>query len=194
MGATVHSPDLGAVQAELDAFLASRRSLVLGTQGEDGCVELSVAPFVPFELQAPLPRACASFALSGPWTWMPRGCENRMSGLAVFLSDLAPHTANLRRTGAAEVLLLEDEAEARQPFARTRLSLTCSVGMLDREDAQGRAVLEAMEAAFGGIVPLLRGLPDFHLFLLVPRVGRYVAGFGKAYRLEGLRVVEHLGT
>ncbi|MEW5972210.1 MAG: pyridoxamine 5'-phosphate oxidase family protein [Pseudomonadota bacterium] len=164
MAATVPSPDPGTVQAELAAFLASRRSLVLGTQGEDGRVELSVAPFVPFE-----------------------------HGLAVFLSDLAPHTANLRRTGGAEVLLLEDEAEARQPFARTRVSLTCSVGMLDREDAQGRVVLEAMEAAFGGIVPLLRGLPDFHLFVLAPTGGRFVAGFGRAFRLEGLRVVEHLG-
>jgi len=160
----VPSPDLAAAQAELERFLASRRSLVLGTQGVGDQVELSVAPFVPYEHK-----------------------------FAVFLSDLAPHTGNLRRTGGAEVLLLEDEAEARQPFARIRLSLTCRVGMLDREGAQGRAVLEAMEAAFGGIVPLLRGLPDFHLFLLAPTGGRFVAGFGRAFRVEGLRVVEHLG-
>ena len=164
MAAIVPSPDLGEAQAELAAFLASRRSLVLGTLGEDGRVELSVAPFVPHG-----------------------------NGFAVFLSDLAPHTANLRRTGRAEVLLLEDEAEARQPFARTRVSLTCHAGMLDREEAEGKAMLEAMEAAFGGIVPLLRSLPDFHLFVLTPSGGRFVAGFGRAFRLEGLQVVEHLG-
>ncbi|MEW6467153.1 MAG: pyridoxamine 5'-phosphate oxidase family protein [Pseudomonadota bacterium] len=164
MGATVRSPDLEAVQADLEAFLASRRSLVLGTRGEDGQVELSVAPFVPHG-----------------------------DGLAVFLSDLAPHTANLRRYPSAEVLLLEDEADASQPFARTRVSLSCNVRPLERDDEPEGAVLEAMEAAFGGIVPLLRGLPDFHLFILEPLVGRYVAGFGRAYRLEGQRVVEHLG-
>jgi putative heme iron utilization protein len=164
MAAIVPSPDLGEAQAELAAFLASRRSLVLGTLGEDGRVELSVAPFVPHG-----------------------------DGFAVFLSDLAPHTGNLRRTELAEVLLLEDEAAARQPFARTRVSLTCRAGMLNREGVQGRAVLQAMEASFGGIVPLLRSLPDFHLFVLTPGGGRFVAGFGRAFRLEGLQVVEHLG-
>ncbi|MGB9670101.1 MAG: HugZ family protein [Halothiobacillaceae bacterium] len=164
MAATVPSPDLGEAQAELAAFLASRRSLVLGTLGEDGRVELSVAPFVPYG-----------------------------DGFAVFLSDLAPHTANVRRTGRAEVLLLEDESDVRQPFARTRVSLTCHAWMLDRQGAAGKAMLEAMEAAFGSIVPLLRGLPDFHLFILKPTGGRFVAGFGRAFRLEGVQVVEHLG-
>jgi putative heme iron utilization protein len=164
MAAIVPSLDLGEAQAELAAFLASRRSLVLGTLGEDGRVELSVAPFVPHG-----------------------------DGFAVFLSDLAPHTGNLRRTGLAEVLLLEDEANTRQPFARTRVSLSCRAGMLDRGSAQGEAVLQAMEASFGGIVPLLRGLPDFHLFVLTPGGGRFVAGFGRAFRMGGLRVVEHLG-
>lgn len=164
MGATVPSPELREAQAELAAFLARRRSLVMGTLGEDGKVELSVAPFVP-----------------------------QADGLVVFLSELAPHTAHLRRTGRAEVLLLEDEVEARQPFARRRVSLACRVEPLERDAEQGRAALEAMEAAFGGIVPLLRGLPDFHLFVLTPTTGRFVAGFGRAFRLEGLKVVEHLG-
>lgn len=163
MGATVPSPDLGRVQSDLETFLASRRSLVLGTQAEDGRVELSVAPFVASE-----------------------------EGFAVFLSDLAPHTANLRRSASVEALLLEDEADARQPFARTRVSLACSAMPIQSDDERGEVVLDQMESLFGGIVPLLRGLPDFHLFLLRPVSGRYVAGFGKAYRMEGLRVVEHL--
>ncbi|MDM7322544.1 MAG: pyridoxamine 5'-phosphate oxidase family protein [Gammaproteobacteria bacterium] len=158
------SPDLEDIQAELASFLASRRTLVLGTLNEDGRVELSVAPFVPHG-----------------------------DGFAVFLSELAPHTANLGRTQLAQVLLLEDEAQVRQPFARTRVSFDCRAERLDRESAQGRAVLQVMEASFGGIVPLLFSLPDFHLFLLTPGAGRFVAGFGRAFRLEGLRVVEHLG-
>lgn len=164
MGATVPTPELAAAQGELEGFLASRHSLVLGTLNEDGRVELSVAPFVPHG-----------------------------DGFALFLSELAPHTANLGRTQRAEVLLLEDEAQVRQPFARTRVSLTCHATMLDREDAQAQVVFQAMEATFGGIVPLLRSLPDFHLFVLTPSEGRFIAGFGRAFRLEGLRVSEHLG-
>ncbi|TQV64156.1 MAG: HugZ family protein [Halothiobacillaceae bacterium] len=156
-------PGMASVQSDLDAFLSTRRSLVLGTRGGDGLPELSVAPF------------------------MRDG-----DGFVVFLSDLAPHTRNLRREPAAEVLLLEDEADARQPFARARVSLSCAAEPLDRASARGDALLGQMEAAFGGIIPLLRGLPDFHLFRLTPSGGRYVAGFGKAWRLSGLTVAEHL--
>ncbi|MEW6765360.1 MAG: pyridoxamine 5'-phosphate oxidase family protein [Pseudomonadota bacterium] len=155
--------DLAPVREELSAFLASRASLVLGTRGDEGRAELSVAPFVA-----------------------------DVDGFVIFLSDLAPHTRNLRREPRAEVLLLEDEAETRQPFARRRVSLSCKVDSLDRESEEGGTLLDRMEAAFGGIVPLLRSLPDFHLFRLTPQAGRYVAGFGKAYRLEGLTLVEHL--
>lgn len=163
MAATVPSPELDQVQDDLEAFIASRRSLVLGTVAGDGHVELSVAPFVL--------------------------CDE---GFAVFLSDLAPHTANLRRSPSVEVLLLEDEADVRQPFARTRVSLACAAVAIERENVRGQVLLERMESVFGGIVSLLRGLPDFHLFLLRPEGGRYVAGFGKAYQLAGLRVMEHL--
>ncbi len=164
MDATVPGADLATTQTELEAFLARRRSLVLGTLAEDGRVGLSVAPFILYA-----------------------------QGFAVFLSELAPHTAALRRTGQAEVLLLEDEAKTRQPFARARVSLACQVEMLDREDGQGRAVLAAMQEAFGEIIPLLCGLPDFHLFHLQPGEGRFIAGFGRAYLLQGLQVVGHIG-
>lgn len=165
MAVTVPSSDVGlaAIQSELESFLSTRRSLVLGTRGEDGLPELSVAPFV-----------------------------RDGDGFVVFLSDLAPHTRNLRREPVAEVLLLEDEVELRQPFARTRVSLSCAAEVLDRDSERGEALLAQMEAAFGGIIPLLRSLPDFDLFYLSPKGGRYVAGFGKAWQLSGLAITEHL--
>lgn len=163
MDAIVPSSDLTVAQSELAAFLASRSGAVLGTRGEDGFPELSVAPFVREE-----------------------------DMFAMFLSDLAPHTRNLRREPRVEVLLLDDEAETRQPFARQRVSLSCSVEEVAPDTARSEAMFALMERRFGGMVPLLRGLPDFHLFLLKPYGGRYVAGFGKAYRLEGLSIAEHL--
>ena len=163
MADTVQNSDLVPVQAALDGFLSSRASLVMGTRGEQGEVELSVAPFL---------------------------CEQGM--FYVLLSGLAPHTGNLHRESRAEILLLEDEADARQPFARTRVSLSCVAEAIDQNAVDGQAVLQGMESAFGNIVTLLRSLPDFQLFCLTPQEGRYIAGLGRAYRLSGLSVVEHL--
>jgi len=66
------------------------------------------------------------------------------------------------------------------------------VTRLAREDERSDAIFELMQARFGTIVPLLRGLNDFYVFVFTPKQGRFIAGFGKAYRLEELRVVEHL--
>ena len=80
----------------------------------------------------------------------------------------------------------------RQPFARQRLSLGCVAERLERDDACSQEAFGRMERQFGSIIPLLQGLADFHVFILRPGAGRFVAGFGRAYRLDGLRVVEHL--
>ncbi|MEW5838232.1 MAG: pyridoxamine 5'-phosphate oxidase family protein [Pseudomonadota bacterium] len=152
-----------ALQAQLDAFVAQRQSLVLATQDEHGVCELGLAPFVWHE-----------------------------GGFAVLLSGLAPHTQHLARDSALQVMLLDDEASARQPFARQRLSLRCESVRLERESAQSDSWFDLLAQRFGSIVPLLRGLPDFNVHVLSPQQGRFVAGFGKAYRLQGLRVVEHL--
>jgi len=52
-----------------------------------------------------------------------------------------------------------------------------------------------MEARFGNVVGLLRGLGDFVMFRLVPQSGRFVMGFGQAFVLAGagLRELQHIG-
>ncbi len=165
MGNIVVSTDSDnlALQKQLDEFLTHRQSLVLATQGEDGISELGLAPFV----------------------WHD-------GAFAVLLSGLATHTQHLAHEPRLQVMLLEDEADARQPFARQRLSLRCEAVRLERESAQSDILFDRLAERFGSIIPLLRGLADFHVFILTPQGGRFVAGFGKAYRLDGLRVVEHL--
>lgn len=152
-----------AVQNQLDDFIAQRNSLVLATHDAQGECELGVAP-----------------------------CVHVDGAFAVLLSQLAPHTRHLETEPRLNVMFLQDEADLRQPFARQRLVLSCDAARLERADARSDALFEQMESCFGSIVPLLRGLADFHVFVLTPRSGRFVAGFGKAYRLEGLQVAEHL--
>ncbi len=103
----------------------------------------------------------------------------------VFVSELSQHTGNLRATACASALLIEDEAQAAEAFARRRLVFECSAELVGREAPLWRGIVDRFEARFGEIVDTLRQLKDFVLFRLHPESGLYVKGFGQAYRIEG---------
>jgi len=112
----------------------------------------------------------------------------------IFVSQLASHTQDLLVNPQASILLIQDEAETRQIFARRRISYQCDVEVVTQDDADYLPMLDTMEQRFGNVVELLRSLPDFILFRLKPYQGQYVKGFGKAYKLtgEGLLELEHI--
>ncbi len=112
----------------------------------------------------------------------------------IFISQLAGHTQNLIDNPQASILLIEDEANARQIFARQRISYQCTVEIVTSDEADYLRQLDAMQARFGNVMELLQTLPDFILFRLTPYQGQYVLGFGKAYTLvgEGLLALEHI--
>jgi len=137
-------------------FLGGFRALVLATTGNDGTPDASYAPFV-------------------------RGNDNVFY---IYVSRLARHTSNLDATGQASVLLIENEADAEEIFARKRLTLRCAVWPIDRHDARWAAVMDRFAVQFGSVIELIRPLEDFVLFALEPTVATYVEGFAQAYRLE----------
>lgn len=113
----------------------------------------------------------------------------------IFVSGLASHTQEILSHPQVSVLLVEDETVARQIFARTRATYRCVAEVVARDDAIFPPMLDALEARFGNVVGLLRGLGDFVLFRLKPVSGRFVMGFGQAFVLagEGLRELQHIG-
>ena len=46
-------------------------------------------------------------------------------------------------------------------------------------------VLDKFQQRFGNIIEVIASLADFHLFQIRPQSGRFVKGFGQAYRLSG---------
>jgi len=112
----------------------------------------------------------------------------------IFVSGLASHTQDLLANPSASVLLMQDEQDTRQIFARQRASYQCDVEVVSDNEADYAIMLDKLEARFGNVVELLRGLPDFILFRLRPYKGQFVMGFGKAYTLtgEGLLELEHI--
>lgn len=154
-------PDLERVTQDIQALIDRLGSLTLVTLDAEGDPEPSYAPYL-FQDGA----------------------------FHLFISQLAPHTGHLETQARASVMLMADETQTAQIFARERLILRCSVDWPEGETSA--RVLDAMQERHGSVLSLLRRLPDFRLVRLNPRDGRYVAGFGKAFRLEGLRPVEWL--
>lgn len=148
--------DLTAVREACSAFPARFQTLQLATVSADGLPEASYAPYV---------------ADQGRY-W-------------VYLSDLARHTANLLASGRASVLFIESEEQAKHLFARERLTLSCVAAACPRGTPRFEAVLDLFEERFGKFIQVIRPLQDFRLFELRPVSGSYVAGFARAYTLDG---------
>ncbi|MEB3313462.1 MAG: pyridoxamine 5'-phosphate oxidase family protein [Cyanobacteriota bacterium] len=86
--------DFATVLAAYQALPSQLKSLMLATVNPDGSPQASYAPY--------LMDADRQFY--------------------IFVSGLSAHTANLLRTGQASVLLIQDEGQSPQVFARQRLS------------------------------------------------------------------------
>ena len=125
----------------------------------------------------------APFAFDGP-------------ALVVLVSRLSVHTRDLLATRRCGAMLIEDEARAAKIFARTRATYRCRADAVERDTAEWERLLDALHARHGKMIDLLRRLPDFVLFRLVPESGQFVMGFGQAYRLvgDGLDRFEHATT
>ncbi len=140
----------------LQNLLSSQQTLLMSTVSDSCVPNMSYAPFVRDQ----------------------SGC------FYIFISDLADHTSNLRANKQASAMIVRPEAESRNLFARERAIFTCTVRELQPHGAFYQDRLNALEEKFGEVVGLLRSLSDFHLFVLSPERGRYVAGFGQAYLIN----------
>lgn len=108
----------------------------------------------------------------------------------IFISELASHTQNLIANPQAGIMLIESEAEARNPFARKRFTAQCEVTEILAENSNYVPLLDQLEQRFGSTMGMLRALPDFHLFALQPQQGRLVIGFGKAFELNAKQLAD----
>lgn len=154
------------VISRFNGLKAETMSLMLGTVGKQGLPRTSYAPFV---LES--------------------------GNFYIYLSGLSEHTAELIANPVASILLIEDEAAADQIFARARVSYMCDSGVIERDGSKYEHILGLFSARFGGVIDVLKSLPDFVLFELTPRSGRFITGFGQAYDLSGdqLDILEHIG-
>ncbi len=154
MSTNTPSPSTPELKTEILSLIEQLKSLQLATLNESGQPEAS---YTPFFYRAP--------------------------DFYIFVSALAAHTRNLLEHRHCGVLLIEDEAQARNLFARTRLMFDMQVEPVTKEAADYDSILDAMEKRLGNTVGMLRSLPDFSLLRLKFQSGRFIKGFGAAYNI-----------
>jgi len=103
----------------------------------------------------------------------------------IHVSELSAHTANLRTSQKASVLLIEDEETCEQIFARKRVTFACDATEVERDSAEWKDAMERFGEKFGPIMNHLKTMQDFHLIRLQPKSGRLVVGFGQAFDVIG---------
>ena len=103
----------------------------------------------------------------------------------VYISSMAKHTSQIRRSGKASAMLIEDESVAENLFARKRFTVDCDAIVLKRDSEAWLEGIAGMEARHGETMASLKNLVDFDLFQLTPKEGRLVLGFGRSYRVSG---------
>ncbi len=106
----------------------------------------------------------------------------------LFLSQLASHTTNLIHNPELGLMLIEDESEASNSFARRRISLQGRAQPVERDSDIFKCVINLFHQRFGKVMGMIEPLPDFQLFCVGVTSGRFVRGFGQAYELTGERL------
>ncbi|MGY5452359.1 pyridoxamine 5'-phosphate oxidase family protein [Agarivorans sp. MS3-6] len=144
---------------EIAEFIASQQSILIASIGEDGFPHSSYSPFVSYQ-----------------------------GAFYILISDISKHADYLRAHEKAAVMLIADEVDTKQIYARKRLSYDVIAKQVDSEPRE--QVLDLLEQRHGEIVGNLRQLADFSLFALSPVKGRYVKGFGQAFDIQGLDDVD----
>ena len=138
--------------ADINTLVTGFSTVLMATCSDDGDPEISYSPYVIFD-----------------------------GRLHVFVSDLSVHTGNLKSNPRASLLFIESESEAENLHARRRVTFPVTATLIARDDPTWESVLNQMQQQFGEIIPVLKSLPDFHLFAMQTESAVIVRGFADAH-------------
>ena len=103
----------------------------------------------------------------------------------IYISELSKHTSNLLSNPVASLMIIEDESNSDNIFARKRFTMTCSATEIKRDTNKWVDKINLMENKFGEAISYLKKLTDFHLFKIKPESGLLVYGFARAFNFYG---------
>lgn len=141
----------------LFSFIESFQSAVIGTIDGNGLPFPSYAPFV-----------------------------HNHHRYYIFISDIAAHAENIKRTKTASLFFIEDESRSSNIFARKRIALQCKATLISREESAFAVVMNEFGKKFDeSMIAMLIRMSDFNLYELKTIAGEATFGFAEAYSIGG---------
>ncbi|WP_342609548.1 heme utilization protein HutZ [Vibrio tritonius] len=149
------------LEPEIVEFRQQCRTLQLATVDESGEPTVSYAPFVYNEL-----------------------------GYFVLISEIAQHARNLKQNPKLSMMMIADESQSKQLYARKRLTFAAHANQVERDTPLWQRVLTQLDARFGDIIGKVSQMKDFKLYQFTTDHGLYVKGFGQAYQVSNADLVD----
>ena len=133
------------------------KTIFVSVTGDDGIPDLGTSPFI----------------------------RDDMGSFYIYTSTLSAHVRALIKGNATRFLLIADEGQSQNIWARLRLKFTASVEVIERGTEQFNKTADEMEASFGATMGLIRQFSDFQMVKITPKRGVIVTGFASAFDVEG---------
>ena len=108
----------------------------------------------------------------------------------IYISELSKHTNNLLENSEVSVMVIEDESQSDNLFARRRFTVKATSNEVERDSDEWIQKIDMMQDKFGESISYLRNLTDFRMFKLNPQSGLLVYGFARAFNFKGTKLDE----
>ncbi len=104
----------------------------------------------------------------------------------IYVSELGAHVRSILKSNPVLFSIIEDEASARNIWARIRLKFTANIKEIKRDSDDFQIIGNKIAERHGSVMHVIKEFSDFHLFSITPLNGILVTGFGSAFKVTGI--------
>ena len=106
----------------------------------------------------------------------------------IFSSELSSHIRLLINKKVGTFMLIKDERDTKNIWARVRMKFQAKVSIISRNVLEFQEITDIISIEHGNTVNIIKQFKDFHLMKIIPTQGTIITGFGSAYNLIGKRL------
>ena len=106
----------------------------------------------------------------------------------IFSSELSSHIRLLINKKVGTFMLIKDERDTKNIWARVRMKFQAKVSIISRNVTEFQEITDIISIEHGNTINIIKQFKDFHLMKIIPTQGTIITGFGSAYNLIGKRL------